>query len=103
MPGPADDTPVRFEAVEKLPEIITRIAPVYPPLAVKAGIEGRVVVNMLVGKDGHVREVALVHSTADCLNDAALDAARGFVFTPAYMNNGPVTVWVTVPFNFRLR
>lgn len=103
IPGPADDTPVPFEAVEKLPQIITRIAPAYPPLAVKAGIEGRVVVNMLVGKDGHVREVALVHSTAECLNDAALDAARGFVFTPAYMNNGPVTVWVTVPFNFKLR
>lgn len=103
IPGPTDDAPVRFEAVEKLPEIITRIAPAYPPLAVRAGIEGRVVVNMLVGKDGHVREVALVHSTAECLNDAALDAARGFVFTPAYMNNGPVTVWVTVPFNFKLR
>ncbi len=103
IPGPADDAPVRFEAVEKLPEIITRVTPVYPPLAIKAGIEGRVVVNMLVGKDGHVQEVSLMHSTADCLNDAALDAARGFLFTPAYMNNGPVRVWITVPFSFRLR
>lgn len=103
IPAPNDDTPVPFEAVERLPDVITRVAPEYPPLAIRAGIEGRVVVKMLVGKDGHVREVALVHSTADCLNDAALDAARGFVFTPAYMNNGPVPVWITVPFNFRLR
>jgi protein TonB len=102
IPG-TDDTPVPFEAVEKLPEIITRVAPEYPPLAIKAGIEGRVVVTMLVGKDGHVREVAVMQSTADCLNDAALDAARGFLFTPAYMNNGPVTVWINVPFNFRLK
>jgi periplasmic protein TonB len=102
IPG-SDDTPVPFEAVEKLPEIITRVAPEYPPLAVRAGIEGRVVVKMLIGKDGHVREVAVLQSTADCLNDAALGAARGFLFTPAYMNNGPVTVWINVPFNFRLK
>lgn len=103
IPGAGDDTPVPFEAVEKLPEVITRVTPEYPPLAVRAGIEGRVVVQMLVGKDGHVREATVVRSTADCLNDAALEAARGFLFTPAYMNNGPVAVWITVPFNFRLR
>lgn len=103
IPGSGDDTPMPFEVVEKIPEIITRVIPTYPALAVRAGIEGRVVVNMLVGKDGHVREVAVVQSSADCLNDAALEAARGFLFTPAYMNNGPVTVWITVPFNFRLR
>jgi TonB family protein len=103
MPGSGDDTPVPFEAVERLPEIITRVTPEYPSLAVRAGIEGRVIVKMLVGKDGHVREVAVVQSTVECLNDAALGAARGFFFTPAYMNNGPVTVWITVPFNFRLK
>jgi hypothetical protein len=26
-----------------------------------------------------------------------------WVFTPAVMNNGPVTVWVVVPFNFQLK
>ena len=103
MPGPGDETPVPFEVVEKIPEIITRVTPTYPPLAVRAGIEGRVVVQMLIGKDGHVHEAAVVRSSADCLNDAALEAARGFLFTPAYMNNGPVAVWITVPFNFRLR
>lgn len=100
---PADEKPVPFEAVEKLPEIVTRATPVYPDLAVRAGIEGRVVVKLLVGKDGHVREAAIAYSTAECLNDAALDAGRRFLFTPAYMNNGPVPVWITVPFSFRLK
>jgi periplasmic protein TonB len=100
---PADEKPVPFEAVEKLPEIVTRVAPVYPDLAVRAGIEGKVVVRMLVGKDGHVRDASVAYSTADCLNDAALEAARRFLFTPAYMNNGPVPVWITVPFSFRLK
>lgn len=101
--GLEDETPVPFEAVEKLPVIINRVTPVYPPLAIQAGIEGKVVVRLLVGKDGTVRQVVVEHSTAEILNDAALDAARLFRFTPAIMNNGPVTVWVVFPFTFRLR
>jgi TonB family protein len=66
-------------------------------------IEGKVVVRLLVGKDGTVRQAVVEHSTAEILNDAALDAARLFRFTPAIMNNGPVTVWVLFPFTFRLR
>jgi hypothetical protein len=33
---------------------------------------------------------------------AALEAARRFVFTPGAMSSGPVAVWVSVPFTFRL-
>jgi len=94
---------VPFEAVEKIPEIVMRATPTYPPMAVLAGIEGKVYVKILVGKDGHVREAVVEHSTAECLNDAALEAARRFVFTPAYMNNGPVPVWISIPFNFKLK
>ncbi|GAG02318.1 unnamed protein product, partial [marine sediment metagenome] len=32
----------------------------------------------------------------------AVKAAMSFVFTPAYMNNGPVSVWVSIPFKFKL-
>jgi protein TonB len=80
-----------------------RATPIYPDLAIKAGIEGKVVVRLLVGKDGTVRQAVVEHSTAEILNDAALDAARLFRFTPAIMSNGPVTLWVLFPFTFRLR
>lgn len=103
VPETGEDIPVPFEAVEKLPVPLARVIPVYPPLAIQAGIEGRVVVRILVGKDGRVHEAAVEFSTADCLNDAALAAARAYVFTPAYMNNGPVSVWVMMPFSFRLK
>jgi TonB family protein len=103
IPEGINDTPVPFEAVEQIPVLVTRVTPVYPPMAVMAGIEGRVVIKMLVGKDGHVHEAAVEYSQAECLNDAALEAARGYLFTPAYMNNGPVSVWITVPFSFKLK
>ena len=35
-------------------------------------------------------------------NEAAVQAALGWVFTPAMMNNGPVRVWAAVPFRFKL-
>lgn len=103
IPVPADDTPVPFEAVEKLPVLVSRPAPVYPEVAIRAGIEGKVVVKVLVGKDGRVREAVVLYSNADCLNDAALAAAKEYLFVPAIMNNGPVSVWVSVPFSFRLK
>ncbi|MCC6397573.1 MAG: energy transducer TonB [Bacteroidetes bacterium] len=103
IPVPADDTPVPFEAVEKLPILVSRPVPIYPEVAIKAGIEGRVVVKVLVGKDGRVREAVVLYSNADCLNDAAVTAAKEYLFVPAIMNNGPVSVWVSVPFSFRLK
>jgi hypothetical protein len=36
-------------------------------------------------------------------NDSAIEAAMQFVFTPAYMNNGPVMVWVSLPFRFQIK
>lgn len=98
-----EDEPVPFEAVEKLPVLVSRPAPVYPEVAIKAGIEGRVVVKVLVGKDGHVHDAVVQYSTAEILNEAALAAAREYIFVPAVMNSGPVSVWMSVPFSFRLK
>ncbi len=36
------------------------------------------------------------------LNDAALAAARLWVFKPALVNNQPVAVWTAIPFSFGL-
>jgi outer membrane biosynthesis protein TonB len=44
-----------------------------------------------------------VEGDNELFNNAAVEAAKQLVFMPAYMNNGPVPVWVTVPFIFTLR
>jgi protein TonB len=90
--------------VDQLPEPIRRIEPQYPDLAREAQVEGMVVVNVLVAKDGRVQEVQL-HPTihVPMLDQAALEAARQWTFEPALMNGRPVAVWVALPFRFRLR
>ena len=97
-----DGPPADFVPVEKMPEIVRRVEPKYPELAIRAGLEGKVFVKIWVDKEGKVKQVIVQKSDAEIFNEAAVEAARQFVFTPAYMNNGPVAVWVSVPFKFKL-
>jgi TonB family protein len=102
-----DDTeeapPDAFVPVEKLPQIVHSAVPEYPPLALKADLMGRVIVRVWVDKQGRPREVRVWSSTNEIFNDAAIEAARKYIFVPAYMNAGPVSVWVSLAFNFKLR
>jgi periplasmic protein TonB len=100
-----DDEPGmnEFIPVEKPPQIVKRVIPEYPPMAVRAGIEGSVWVKILVGKDGVPQKAVVVKFTSEIFNDAAVAAAMKFTFTPAYMNQGPVKVWVAIPFRFTLK
>jgi len=101
--GVDEPSPEDFIPVEKLPVVIRRTEPVYPELAVKAGLTGKVWLKMLVDREGKVRKVLVVKSDADIFSEAAIDAAHGWLFVPAVMNGGPVSVWVTVPFTFKMR
>ncbi|HEV2105305.1 MAG TPA: TonB family protein [Candidatus Eisenbacteria bacterium] len=93
--------PSKYVYVEELPEAITRVQPTYPDLARDAGVDGTVVVQALVDRTGHVRDVKVVKSVP--MLDAAAEAAvRQWVFKPALSSNKPVAVWVAVPIHFSL-
>jgi protein TonB len=97
--GPPPD----FVPFEKAPAVIKRVEPVYPELARKAGLEGRVILKVWIDKRGKVKEVVILKSTVEVFNQPAIDAAKQWEFTPALMKFGPVDVWSTLTFNFRLR
>jgi protein TonB len=92
-----------FIPVEKPPQVVQKAIPKYPEMASRAGLEGTVWVKILVDKDGRPKKAVVVKSTTEIFNEAAVEAAMQFVFTPAYMNNGPVKVWVAIPFKFKLK
>jgi protein TonB len=92
-----------FIPVEKGPQIVKKVVPVYPDMARRAGLEGTVWVKILVDKDGKPKKAAVIKSTTEIFNEPAVEAAMQFLFTPAVMNNGPVKVWVSVPFRFKLK
>lgn len=87
--------------VEELPEAITKPPVVYPEAARRAGIEGTVLVQALVGRDGHVLDVRVQKSIPE-LDSAAVANVQRWVFKPALTKGQPVAVWVAIPVRFTL-
>jgi TonB family protein len=91
----------QFVYYEDEPVPVTTPELVYPPAARAAKIEGKVVLHVLVGRDGRVKNVKIAQGVTG-LNEAAMDFVRGWIFKPALANGRSVTVWVEVPVTFKL-
>jgi protein TonB len=97
-----NEPPPDFVPYEKEPTVVKKIEPKYPDIALRAGLEGNVFLKVWVDKTGKVHKAVVLKSDAEIFNQAAIDAAQQWVFTPAVMQKGPVAVWVSIPFRFRL-
>lgn len=86
----------------EVPVVLKRAAPLYPELTLRAGLEGKVWVKILVDEQGKPSKVVVVKSDEQIFNKAAIEAARQFLFVPVTISSGPVALWVTVPFKFSL-
>jgi protein TonB len=76
----------------------------YPEVAREAGIEGRVLVEALIGIDGFVEDAIVVEGYPRTgLDAAALEAVLMTRFSPAYQMDKPVRVKLAIPIVFRLR
>jgi TonB family protein len=105
MAPPEAEFPARdsFIYAEELPELIRCQPVVYPEIARQAGVEGTVLVHILVGRDGRAMKVEVDSKLSiPMLDDAAVASARTCVFKPALANRQPVVVWVRRPYKFKL-
>ncbi|GAB5465385.1 MAG: hypothetical protein Kapaf2KO_08210 [Candidatus Kapaibacteriales bacterium] len=96
-----------FIAVEEVPEPDYEIIQsniVYPKIARKAGIEGLVVVKVLVDMEGKVKKAEVLKSDNTILDEAAVDAIMrsNAAFKPSLQNGVPIMTWQTVPVKFIL-
>jgi protein TonB len=77
--------------------------PDYPVVARRRGQEGLVLLSVLVSETGLPKEVRLAKSAGTpVLDEAALEAVRGWKFVPARQGEKAVAAWVEVPIRFRL-
>lgn len=81
---------------------LTKPQPVYPQIAKNAGIEGIVVVQILIDETGKVVSATAVSGPA-LLREAAVRAAYQARFTPTLLSKQPVKVSGTYSFNFTIR
>ena len=84
------------------PKKLRDVAPRYPSVAQQARIEGTVIIEAVIGVDGHVQSARSMRP-APFLEEAALEAVRQWVFTPTRLNGAAVPVVMTVTVDFRLR
>ena len=103
-PGDPDALPVPSEEylVTSMPELQSEVRVPYPPEAKKRGIQGAVVMNLLIDDSGKVREVTLVEGPNTELNAAAMTAAKGFRFSAAMIQKKPVAVRIRYLYRFVL-
>ena len=76
---------------------------VYPEIALRAGIEGSVTVQVFVNNKGFVEETIILSGIPQTgLNEAAANAIKRVRFKPARQRDRAVGVWISVPIHFKL-
>ena len=101
-PAPEIETP-DFVPYDTPPEPKYWFKPKYPDIARQAGIEGLLILKLLVDTDGAVLKVQVLKPFHLALDDAAVEAAKSWKFSPAKQRDKPVRVWVSFPVNFILK
>ena len=108
-PPPAGSEEAPFEEeeilevwkVEQKPRLVRRALPVYPEFALRAGLQGSVMLKVLLGKDGKAESVRMLKGE-EIFRKSAEDAVRKFLFEPARQSDRPVKVWLVIPIHFKL-
>jgi TonB family protein len=94
-------TRIRVGGNVQAPNLIQKVDPVYPPLAVQARIQGTVHFTAIIGKDGRILNLQLIGGHP-LLVQAAQDAVKQWVYKPTDLNGTPVEVVTQVDVQFTL-
>ncbi len=81
--------------------LLHKVTPNYPPLAKQARIQGSVVLQATIGKDGSIQNLRIL-SGHPMLTQSALDAVKQWKYKPYLLNGEAVEVETTVQVNFTL-
>lgn len=103
-----EEEPVYFVAVEEMPEPIGGIGEiqkkiVYPEIAKRAGVEGKVYVLAFVDESGNVTDAKIIKGIGAGCDEAALNAVKKTKFKPGKQRGKAVKVQVSIPVVFKLQ
>lgn len=93
---------VGLKELSRLPRVKKEIKALYPEEAKQARIDGSVVLDVIIGKEGKVQDVTLVRGPGHGLNESALNALKQFEFAPALQGATPVAVKIRYTYKFKL-
>ena len=95
----------RVSVPPKFNEREIMVALVYPPIALRSSVEGRVILELFVDSTGVIRRIRILQEnpTDRGFGEAAVKAFNGIRGTPAYANGEPVSTRYRYPVSFRIR
>ncbi|MGA2635813.1 MAG: energy transducer TonB [Terracidiphilus sp.] len=96
---PADAIPapiqVRIDSTKAQEQRLKQSAPIYPPIAQAARVEGTVVLKAIIGTNGRVIDLSIISGPA-MLQQAARDAVQTWTYKPYLLNGEPAEVNTTI-------
>jgi TonB family protein len=93
-------TPSAPPALTKPPVLIQSVAPTYPPAALAVGRVAEVTVRVAIDADGVVTDVTIPAPVGDGFDEAAIAAARQYLFDPAEFDGHPAPITVEIVIHF---
>ena len=85
------------------PKLLSRVQPVYTETARRARIEGVVIVQAVIDREGRVTETKVLKALPMGLDEAAKEAISHWKFKPATRGGEPVDCYMTLTVSFRLQ
>lgn len=112
-PSGPEPEPLRLSATElekqpkenpevQRPQLIAHSSPQYPPAARKAKVEGTVVVESIIDRDGGIDNARVLQGQSLGLGLSAIEAICGWRFKPATLKGEPVKVYYVLTVNFKV-
>jgi periplasmic protein TonB len=73
------------------PHPLNKVVPMYPAAAKLQGVQGTVIVNGVISKEGHFKKLQVL-AGPPMLQQPAIDAVRQWAYTPYLLDGQPVEV-----------
>ena len=100
-PPPPPRVPIRTGGNIQPPALVKRVEPIYPDIAVRAHIEGTVILEAIVNEEGRVESVKVLRSVG-VLDRPAMEAVQQWMYEPLTLNGIRSPFILTVVLTFKL-
>jgi periplasmic protein TonB len=100
-PPPVKREPIRVGGAVKAPALLERVEPDYPGIAVRARVQGVVILEAVVDREGRIEDVRVLRSIP-LLDRAAIAAVRQWRYSPLLVSGQPESFVLTVTVRFSL-
>jgi TonB family protein len=98
----SQDDVVRIGPGVTPPKIINKAEPIYPEEARGAGVQGAVVIEVIIDESGRVAQQSVLSPLGFGLDESALAATAAWTFHPVTKDGKPVKFLATIEVNFHL-